>query len=140
MKRSVTVLLLAVTACGGGDPIRELIGEVEMAAESRDASAVAEHLADTFRGSSGMTRSEVVSLLKRFMLAYETVALEVFDVEIERAGDRAQVRCWVEFSGQARRIAGLMPPAAVYRFEATLAQANGRWQLTEADWKAGRTN
>jgi hypothetical protein len=142
MRMRVALLLgLAVlSACSHGpkDPVAALLADLEGAAEARDAERFAERLAPSFRGAQGLGRSEALAELKRYLAAYESVAIEVYGVEAQRDGSVAHVRCVVEFSGQARRIAGLeglMPPSAVYRFELDVADEGGGWLVRGATWE-----
>ena len=51
---------------------------------------------------------------------------------------RARVRCVVEFAGRARQLGGLrglLPPAAVYRFDLNVANEDGVWRVQEASWE-----
>jgi hypothetical protein len=139
--RALTALLLALAAgCSHApaDPVEALLADLEAAAEARDAGRFAERLAPAFHGAHGLGRPEALAQLKRTLAAYESVAIDVYGVEAERDGSAARVRCVVELSGQARRIAGLeglMPPSAVYRFELDVADEGGGWLVRGATWE-----
>jgi len=132
-------VLSAGLACSGtpADPIEQLQAELETAAEARDADRFGERLSEEFRGG-GLARDEALATLGRYFAAYESVDLEVYGVEIDRDGSRAEVRCVVELSGRARQIGGLkglLPPAAVYRFELGVADEVGVWRVQRAAWE-----
>ncbi|MGD8894667.1 MAG: hypothetical protein PVJ73_01395, partial [Acidobacteriota bacterium] len=77
----------------------------------------------------------------RYFAAYESVSLEVYGVEVERETTSARVRCVVEFAGRARQLGGLrglLPPAAVYRFDLGVADEAGVWRVREASWEMVR--
>jgi hypothetical protein len=136
----VGLVLCAALACSGApsDPIEELQIELESAAEDRDAERFGERLSDGFQGPGGLTRADGVATLRRYFAAYESVDLEVYGVEVERDGDSAEVRCVVEFSGRARQLGalkGLLPPAAVYRFDLGVADEAGVWRVRRARWE-----
>lgn len=84
-------------------------------------------------------RADALAQLKRYFAAYESVAIEVYAVEVERSGDGARVCCVVEFSGQARKafgLEGIPPPSAVYRFDLDLADEGGTWRVRGAGREA----
>jgi hypothetical protein len=133
------VVLALVPACrrAPADPVEALLGELEAAAETRDAERLAGRLAADFRAAGGLGRAEAIALLRRYFAAYESVAIEVYGVETEREPGSARVRCVVEFSGTARKafgIEGLVPPSAAYRFELGAADEAGIWRVRTAAW------
>jgi hypothetical protein len=140
------ILLLAATAaiaCSGAptDPVEGLRIELEEAAEARDAERFAERLSESFRGPRGLTRAEGLATLRRYFAAYESVSLEVYGIEVERDIAGARIRCVVEFAGRARQLGGLrglLPPAAVYRFDLDVADEAGVWRVQEASWEIVR--
>jgi hypothetical protein len=140
------ILLLAASAsfaCSAppADPVDELRTELESAAEARDAERFAEGLSESFRGPRGLGRAEALATLRRYFAAYESVSLEVYGVEVERETTSARVRCVVEFAGRARQLGGLrglLPPAAVYRFDLGVADEAGVWRVREASWEMVR--
>jgi len=128
-----------VPACSRppADPVEVLLAELEAAAEARDAERFAERLAPAFRGAHGLGRPEALAQLKRYFAAYESVTIDVYDVQAERDGTTARVRCVVEFSGKARQafgLEGLLPPSAVYRFDLDVADEDGDWRVRGATW------
>ena len=140
MRALVALLLALAMGCSRApaDPIEALLAELEAAAEARDAERFGERLAPAFQGGSGLGRPEALAQLKRYLAAYESVAIEVYGVESERDGAAARVRCVVEFSGQARKafgLEGLLPPSAVYRFDLDVADEGGTWRVRGATWE-----
>jgi hypothetical protein len=132
--------LAAVMACSGApqDPVLALLTELETAAEARDAGRFAERLAPSFRGAHDLGRPEALAQLKRYLAAYESVAIDVYGVETRRDGSAAQVTCVVEFSGRARQafgLEGLLPPSAVYRFELDVADEGAGFLVRSASWE-----
>ena len=114
-----------------------LLAELEAAAEARDALRFAERLAPTFRGAHGLGRAEALAQLKRYFAGYESVAIDVYGVEVERSGAGARVRCVAEFSGHARQafgLEGLLPPSAAYHFDLDVADEGGTWRVHSASW------
>jgi hypothetical protein len=138
--RALAVLVLVLAAgCSRApsDPVEALLAELEAAAEARDAERFAGRLAAGFRGG-GLDRAGALAELRRYFAAYESVAIDVHGVEAEREPATAGVRCVVEFSGRARQafgLAGLLPPAAVYRFELDVADEGAAWRVVGASWE-----
>jgi hypothetical protein len=80
---------------------------------------------------------EALLQAKRYLAAYESVAIDVYGVEAEREAESARVRCVVEFSGRARQafgLEGLLPPSAVYRFDRDVADEDGTWRVRGPTW------
>jgi hypothetical protein len=120
------------------DPVQALLADLEAAAEARDADRFAERLSPTFVAGGQMSRPDALAMLRRYLAAYDSVALTVYGTEVERAGTGARVRTVVEFSGRARAIGGLdglLPPEAVYRFDLQTAEEDGTWRVRSADWE-----
>jgi hypothetical protein len=133
------LLIIFTCACRGPrDPIMKLLERMERAAEKRDASALIAHLSPDFRGPQASTRADAEALLKRYLAAYETVRLEIYEVVVQRADSTAALRFRVDFVGQALQFGGLssfLPPSAMYRFKMDLARAGDEWKVTGAEWE-----
>ena len=142
-RAAVALPFVLALACSGApqDPVEELRLELESAAEDRDAERFGARVSESFRGPRGLTRADALASLRRYFAAYESVDLEVYGVEVERDAEAADVRCIVELSGRARQIGGLkglLPPAAVYRFDLAVAAEDGVWRVQEASWESVR--
>jgi hypothetical protein len=125
-------------ASGPSDPVRALIEELAEAGEDRDADRVLARLSETFRGQEALAKADVAGSLRRYFAAYESIELELFDVEVQRAEAAAQVTARVGFTGQASRAFGLgalLPPSAVYRFDLEAREEGGTWRVTGARWQ-----
>jgi hypothetical protein len=137
------VLLLALAALPAcsrapADPVGGLLAELTAAAEARDADRFGARLSPHFRGDDALGRPEAIALVRRYFAAYESVAIDVYDVETQRDGPAAHVRCVAEFSGRARQVLGLeglLPPAAVYRFALDVSDEDGTWRVLWASWE-----
>jgi hypothetical protein len=138
------MLLAAALALSGAcsraprDPVQALLADLEAAAEARDADRFAARLSPAFVTGDGMSRTDAVALLRRYLAGYENVALKVYGTEVERAGNTARVRTIVEFSGRARAIGGLdglLPPEAAYRFDLETAEEDGTWRVRSTRWE-----
>lgn len=132
------LLAAALAGCRDKDPVAARLAQLEEAAESRDADAFGEGLSPNFRAET-MDRATALADLRRYFALYESVALQVYGVEVERGTGTARVRCVVEFSGRGRTIGGLdkvLPPEAAYRFQLDMADEGGAWRVTSTSWEA----
>jgi len=121
------------------DPVQALLVELETAAEARDAERFGERLSPAFQATGAMGRPDAIATLRRTFAGYDSVGLTVYGTEVERSGNGARIRTIVEFSGRARKLAGLeglLPPEAVYRFELEAADEGGAWRVRAAEWQA----
>jgi hypothetical protein len=144
-RRTCGALLASCTivlspACGGTrDPVLDVVDSLRQAAEDRDAQAIADRLADDFKGSAGADKAEATATLRRYFAGYESVHLAVYDVVVpRRTENEAAVSFRAEFSGAARRIGGLdgfLPPSAAYRFDLRLVRRGAEWKVASAEWK-----
>jgi hypothetical protein len=140
MRALVAVALAFVAGCSRApvDPVAALLAELEAAAEARDAGRFADRLAPAFHSARGLGRTEALAELRRYLAAYESVAVDVYGVETERDGSAARVRCVVELSGRARQVfglEGLLPPSGAYRFDLDVADEGGTWRVRGATWE-----
>jgi hypothetical protein len=134
-------LAVALGGCSPrpSDPVRALLAELEAAAEARDADRFAACLSPAFTAEHGLTRAESLAQLRKHFAIYESVRVDVQEIEIERDGDRASVRCVVLTSGRARRLPGLeglLPPDQALRFELDVGREGEAWLVRSASWKA----
>jgi hypothetical protein len=147
VRRAGALAVAGALACAGpglscsrapADPVQALLAELEEAAEERDAARFGERLAPSFRATGAMGRADAIATLKRYFAGYDSVSLTVYGTEVERAGNAARVRTVVEFSGRARKLAGLeglLPPEAAYRFDLDVADEDGTWRVRSAAWE-----
>jgi hypothetical protein len=82
--RAAVLIAIALTACADKSSdesrVRALIDSVEVAAESRDASDVLEHVADDYADSNGFDKSQLKNFLLGYFLAHPKLELLV-DIE-----------------------------------------------------------
>jgi hypothetical protein len=105
---------------------------------SRSSRPPPRHATPGASPSGWRRRSAALAQLKRYLAAYESVAIDVYGVETRRDGSAAQVTCVVEFSGRARQafgLEGLLPPSAVYRFELDVADEGAGFLVRSASWE-----
>jgi hypothetical protein len=137
----VGLVLLASLAAGCSrpkDPIQELLDGLEDAAEDRSTSDVLEWLAPEFQAPQLGSRADAAASLRRYFAAYETVNLEIYEVQTERDDAGASVRFRVDFNGEPLKLgslAGFMPPSAMYRFKLRVRPGDEHWLVTAAEWE-----
>lgn len=134
------VLAFALGACRGQpDPVMALVESLRTGAEDRDAQAIADRLADDFKGNGSVDKAEAAATLRRYFAAYESVRLGVYDVAVTRRTDtEADLSFRAELNGSARRIGGLdgfLPPSAVERFDLRLTRRGPDWKVAAAEWR-----
>ena len=137
---ALVVIALALGACRSQrDPVLALVESLRAGAEDRDATAIADLLADDFKGNSSVDKAEATATLRRYFAAYESVHLAVYDVAVTRRTDtEADLGFRAEFNGSARRIGGLdgfLPPSAAFRFDLRLTRRGSDWKVVAADWR-----
>ena len=137
---ALAVIALTLGACRSQpDPVLALVEALRTGAEDRDAPAIADRLADDFKGNGSVDKAEATATVRRYFAAYESVHLAVYDVTVTRRTDaEAELGFRAEFKGAARRIGGLdgfLPPSAVFRFDLRLTRRGAEWKVTGADWR-----
>jgi hypothetical protein len=137
---ALAVIALTLGACRSQpDPVLALVEALRVGAEDRDAQAIADRLADDFKGNGSVDKAEATATLRRYFAAYESVHLAVYDVTVTRRTDtEADLGLRAEFNGAARRIGGLdgfLPPSAVERFDLRLTRRGTDWKVTAAEWR-----
>ena len=143
MSRPVLAVLLAtaLAACGNGpspeDEIRSVVAAAEQAAEARDAFALRALVADDYRDDRGQGAEDIRRYVHGYLLAHQSVHLLVRIEDIElKATDLARLRATVAMVGQEAEAASAWDLAAdVYEFDVTLAEEDGEWRVTRADWR-----
>ncbi|HVO10268.1 MAG TPA: hypothetical protein VMX54_05880 [Vicinamibacteria bacterium] len=142
MLRSAAALALALAAAAcsrpPADPVAAVLASLKQAAESRDAEGLGRQLSPDFTGAQGRSRGDTLAEAKRYLAAYESVRIEIADLEATRSADSAHLRCLVGFSGRPRRMLGLdtlLPPQAAYRFDLDLVRGGEGWLVRHATWE-----
>jgi SnoaL-like protein len=137
----VFAFVLGALACRRPDPVRELLDSLEQAAEDRDADALRARLSDDFQGPEGSGRTEAYGMARRYLAAYESVRLEIYDVTVTRGESGADVHLRADFTGTARRLPGLasvLPPSASYVFDLHVVPVGSAWKVARAQWEEAR--
>lgn len=78
---TVLIAVASLAACGSRssdeERVREVIAEIETAAEARDASDVLEHIAAGYEDAQGFDRAQLQNFLRGYFLAHPKIELLV---------------------------------------------------------------
>jgi ketosteroid isomerase-like protein len=125
-------LVLVLVACANEDPIVRVVSDLADAAEDRDTGAVMEHLSPSYEG-----RAEVETTLRRYFFAYNTMDINVRDLQSTVSGEQAFVTFNADFLGTPKTMGGMdqfLPRSTTYRFELVMVEEAGEWKVTSANW------
>lgn len=128
----VLPLVLVLFACANEDPIVRAVADLADAAEERDAGEVMEHLSPSYEG-----RAEVETTLRRYFFAYNTMDINVRNLQSTTSGEQAFVTFDADFLGTPKTMGGMdqyLPRSTTYRFELVMAEEAGEWKITSANW------
>lgn len=126
-------LILAATllaACGAKtsdeEKVRALIDALEIAAESRDASDVLEHVADDYTDSSGLDKRELTNFLRGYFLSHPSLELVVNVESLEFPVD-----------GLAQAVVSIatveLGDPGMRRLKVEFRREGGEWRVARAD-------
>jgi len=128
-------LALAAVACGRSAPeerLRETMGELQAAIEKKDASALADVLAEDFIGPGAMDRAGARRMAQLMFLRHGAVGANVGPVAIELQPGHATARFNVALTGRSGQ---LLPDAArLYDVTTGWREVDGEWRMTSVEW------
>jgi hypothetical protein len=135
-----SALAVFATGCGANDPeaeIRALLAAAEEAAEARDVGFFSGVLADGYRDTRGNDREAMLRTLRGYFIANQRIEVlsRVDEIVIEADGS---ARAVVHAGMAGRRAdAALIDGIDVdlYRFELSLVDDGGGWQVINADFR-----
>jgi len=136
--------VLACTACGpSGTPqeeIRALVDEVEILAESRDASELRAVISDDYRDASGRDAPDIRNFLHAWLVAHPSVNLVTRIDSIELEGtEQARVLVTVGMLGrEAKGDSDWDLAADIERLDIRLARDGGDWRVIGAGRQGAR--
>ena len=125
-------LVLVLVACATEDPIARVVADIADAAEDRDAGEVMQHISPSYEG-----RAEVETTLRRYFFAYNTMDINVRDLQSTVSAGQAFVTFNVDFLGTPKTMGGMdqyLPRSTTYRFELVMVEEGGGWKVTSANW------
>lgn len=127
--------LLAVAGCSRTPPeaaVRAQVAALQAAIEARDASAIAELLADDFIGNDGVDRDGARRMAALLFLRASDVGVTCVPLDVTiRSGDTASATCTAAVTGGA----GLLPDSAqAYAVDSSWRLDGDDWKLTSLRW------
>lgn len=133
-------LLWVTCACVGGChntpdevAVRQAVSAAEMAAESVDASAFGDRLADDFTGNDGeIERRQLINLLRVARLRHESIHVLTGPVTVEPRGGRYLARFTVTLTSGGQLLPSDM---GVYEVESAWRRDGDEWVCYAASWK-----
>lgn len=133
-------LLWATCACVGGchktpdeEAVKQAVSAAEAAAESVDASAFGDRLADDFTGNDGeLERRQLINLLRVARLRHESIHVLTGPVTVEPRGARYLARFTVTLTSGGQLLPSDM---GVYEVESAWRRDGDEWVCYAASWK-----
>ncbi|HEV7609774.1 MAG TPA: hypothetical protein VGO61_20735 [Steroidobacteraceae bacterium] len=124
---AATFLLVACAAKSSDEErVRELIANIEAAAEARDASDVLEYVADDYADSSGVDKQQLRDFLRGYFLAHPKLELVVSIESLEFPVD-----------GLAQAVVTV---AAVQLGDPDLQRLKVEFRRTKDEWRVARAD
>ena len=124
----VLISSLALAACGSRssdeEQVREVITQMETAAEARDAGDVLAFVASDYSDSSGFDKTQLQNFLRGYFLVNPKIELLVSISELEFP---------VAGLGRARVGVTSLPAGDRASFNVELRQEGGEWRVARAD-------
>lgn len=129
---------LTLSACGSPDSpeaqVRNVLAQMEAAAEARDVGDVMQFVAEDFRDAYGQGSAELARYLQGYFIANQSIHLLTRIEELQFVNDdEAKVRVTVARVGREADAAAAWNLAAdLHDFDLTLRRQDGRWQVSHA--------
>lgn len=131
----LTGMLIAIAGCSRPAPesaLREAVGDLQAAIESRDAAAFRGALAEDFIGNDTIDRDGARRLAALYFLRSRNVGITLGPLDVRMSGTRAEVTTTAAVTGGSGR---LMPDsAAVYSVRSGWRLEGSEWQMTSLEW------
>jgi hypothetical protein len=137
----ITLALLAFSGCGDGDSpeqrVREVIAQMEAAAEARDTGDVTEHLSPDYRDAHGNSLEDVQPLLRGYFIANQSIRLltRIDELTFPQPGEARATVLVAMVSREADATNAWELAAELNEFEITLLDDDGKWQVSWARWR-----
>ena len=124
----IAASLLAACGARSSDEqqVREVLAAMEVAAESRDASDVLEHVADDYEDAQGYDKAQLTNFLRGYFLANPKIEL-LLDIENLEFPAEGLARAEVAVTGVA------LGELDHESFKVELRRQGDEWLLTRAD-------
>ncbi len=143
MRRLCLALLLLVAGCSKKpetpeERVRDMVKRAEAAAAEGDLSALKAFVSERFRGPGGQDKRELSGVLNYHFLRYGQVhtLTRIADLKVPAPG-QAEVGLVIALAASPIENVGAIPDlhADLYRFDWQLAEEDGEWRVTGAEWR-----
>lgn len=131
----LALLLLAAAGCTRTPPeeaLRDTVREALATIESREAGALADHLAEDFVGPGGLDRDGARRLAALHFLRHGDVGVLPGPLDVELQERHARVRFSAVLGGGSGRL--LPDSTQVWQVDTGWRLDDGEWRMTSADW------
>jgi ketosteroid isomerase-like protein len=132
-------MALVLSACAKTSPeqaLREAVGGLQAAIESRDAAGVQDSLAEDFIGPDGLDRAGARRMAALYLMRHDRIGVTPGPLDITLQDTHARVRFTAVLTGGSGRL--LPETGDVYKVETGWRLEAGRWKMTSATWTAQR--
>ena len=140
---ALTILIaIALFSCRKGseeETIRNVITEIQTAAEEKDTSTIMIHVSENYNDPQGMTYDSLKKLLRGYFLVYPRVSVYLNYLQVTVADSSASATFQALLtSGQNKgSITDVIPHSlGVYRFDVSLEKQSGKWKIVSANWES----
>jgi len=134
-------LIATLIGCGDGDSpeaqVRKTIDAMELAAEERDVSGVAEHVSPEFRDADGRDSKELSQYVRGYFIANQSIHLltRISDIEFPTQ-DEARAKVTVAMVGREAAESNAWDLAGeIYDFDVVFMREDDEWKVTYARWE-----
>jgi hypothetical protein len=137
---TLPTLLLVLAGCGDPDTpeqrVRQVLQQMETAAEARDVGELVQHLSSVYRDANGLDSQQAARYVRGYFIANQRIHLltriEAIEFPLE---DEARARVLVGMVGADANAAGNWDLAAdLVELKIALRQEDGEWKVTFAQW------
>ncbi|HEY4529459.1 MAG TPA: nuclear transport factor 2 family protein [Luteimonas sp.] len=131
----LVLLLLAAAGCTRTPPeeaLRDTVREALVTIESREAGALADHLAEDFVGPGGLDRDGARRLAALHFLRHGDVGVLPGPLDVELQEGHARVRFSAVLAGGSGRL--LPDSTQAWQVDTGWRLDDGEWRMTSADW------
>lgn len=138
---SLLFVFCALAGCSASDTpeqqVREVIAQMELAAEERDVGDLMEHVSDDYRDAYGQGPQDASRYARGYFIANQSIHLLTRVERIEfPTTDEARATVLVGMAGrEANASSSLDLSADLYEFEVILLREGDDWKVSHAQWK-----